>query len=77
MWFDADSRRLESVIEADIAIVGPTELFVPSWRYPNGVDIALTGVPADAMHDPKAQILRVNASETGQLRIVLTPSAVD
>ena len=74
MAFDAESMRLDALVETNAAIAGPTEIFVPGWRYPHGVDVVVSGVAADWTHDPKAQIVRVKASEAGSLKIVLTPS---
>ena len=74
MSFDAANLRFDARVETDAAVIGPTEIFVPNWRYPHGVNVALTGVAACWSHDLTTQIVRVEASETGPLQIVLTPS---
>lgn len=74
MAFDAGDACLDAVIKVDAAIGDATEIFVPNWRYPHGVDIATSGVKAAATHDVKAQTVRVKASEGGLLKIVLTSS---
>lgn len=72
MVFDARSLRLTAVIEVDETVAGATEIFVPNWRYPDGVAVALSGVPADWIHDTVSQIVRVKASGAGSLKIELT-----
>ena len=73
MAFEADARRFTVTVEADPAVGAPTEIFVPAWRFPEGVDAALSGADAVWEHDRTAQVVRVTASGAGALKIVLTP----
>lgn len=59
------------MIEVDEAVGGATEIFVPNWRYPDGVSLSLSGVQADWIHDTVSQIVRVKASGAGSLKIEL------
>ncbi|MNT96806.1 hypothetical protein D3C72_2389880 [compost metagenome] len=74
MAFDAATARLTATIEVDAAVTEPTEIFVPSWRYPNGVKVAVSGVAAQWSHDRDAQVVAVAASGAGALQIELTPA---
>ncbi|MNE16856.1 hypothetical protein D3C80_1098140 [compost metagenome] len=74
MTFDAATARLTATIEVDAAVAEPTEIFVPSWRYPNGVKVAVSGLAAQWSHDEGAQVVAVTASGAGTLRIELTPA---
>jgi hypothetical protein len=74
MAFDAATARLAATIEVDVAVAEPTEIYVPSWRYPNGVKVTASGVAAQWSHDEGAQVVAVTASGAGTLQIELTPA---
>ncbi|PQZ84780.1 endoglucanase [Brevundimonas sp. MYb46] len=74
MAFDAATARLTATIEVDAAVAEPTEIFAPSWRYPNGVKVRVSGLAAHWSHDEGAQVVAVTASEAGSLQIELTPA---
>lgn len=73
MAFEVGERRFTVAIEVDPDIEAPTEIYVPAWRFPEGVDAAMTGMPAVWEHDPAEQVVRVRAWVAGALEIVLTP----
>ncbi|MET4685236.1 glycoside hydrolase family 5 protein [Brevundimonas faecalis] len=74
MTFDGTANVLTATIETDPAIEGATEIFVPNWRYPNGVAVAISGVEAEWRHDVQAQVVAISARGAGELKIVLTPA---
>lgn len=73
MAFQADEGRFAAAIEVNADIGAPSEIFVPAWRFPNGVDVVLNGVDAVWKQDGDGQVVRVRASASGPLEIVLTP----
>lgn len=73
MAFEAGDNRFTASIEADAGVDAPTEIFTPEWRFPQGVGVAVAGTEATWVHDRAAQVVRVTASASGPLEIVLTP----
>jgi len=74
MAFDATAARLTATIRVDATIKAATEIFVPAWRYPNGVKVTVEGLAAQWSHDEGAQVVAVTASEAGTLQIELSPA---
>jgi hypothetical protein len=72
MAFDAASGAFEAVIDADPAIVAPTEIATPAARYPHGADVEASA-PCRVVRDPHA--VRIFAVAPGPMTITLTPRA--
>jgi len=63
--------RFELELEADLAIAAPTEIYVPTARFPDGVRVRLSQAGARWAHDREAQLVRVWAGAAGLLEVVV------
>lgn len=72
--FEAASATFTLRLVADPSITAPTEIFAPALRYPRGLTITLDGAPAEAVHDPAADLVRVHAGAAGECRVVIRPA---
>ncbi|MBK9123793.1 MAG: cellulase family glycosylhydrolase [Chloroflexi bacterium] len=73
MHFDLHTRRFEFTYRPDPAVTAPTEIFVPSFQYPNGVKVDAGGGTFD--YDADAQVLRVTAPAGPETHTVVVTSA--
>lgn len=72
MAFDRNSRQFEFAFRHDPAVSAPTEIFIPSYQYPNGVTVVLSDGTYD--YDAEAQLLTVHHSPDRDLHtVVITP----
>jgi Glycoside hydrolase family 5 C-terminal domain/Cellulase (glycosyl hydrolase family 5) len=67
MRFERGSGEFHFRYDADAG--GGTEIFVPNLVYPDGYTLALTG--AQAIADPAAQTLRLEAAAAGPVELIL------
>jgi hypothetical protein len=65
MGFARDAGVFQLDFEADPAIDGVTEIYVPRLHYPNGMIVRLEGVPASLEIDADGQRVRVRALAAG------------
>ena len=72
--FERARRRLTLDYDADPAIAGPTEIYVPRLQYPAGFVVRVEGVAADLKIDRQAQRIEVTATAAGRARIVIEPA---
>ena len=63
--FDRDSGRFRLDFEADAAIGGATEIYLPRIHFPDGFIVRLEGVPAALEIDAEGQQVRVRALASG------------
>jgi hypothetical protein len=73
MRFEHMSARFVLRYNADAAIAGATEVYVPRLRYPRGFVVRAEGVPFALSRSVAAQTLRVRAYESGAVWLTVTP----
>ncbi|MCM8729356.1 cellulase family glycosylhydrolase [Hephaestia sp. GCM10023244] len=66
--FDRATRAFTLAFDADMGVSAPTEIYVPGFHYPEGIDVRTDG---EASLD--GQLLRVRAAKAGPTRIEISP----
>jgi hypothetical protein len=72
MRFDRQGRRFEMDYEADPAVGGATELYVPRIQFPAGFVVRVEGIAADLVIDAEAQRVTIDSQDAGPARIIVT-----
>lgn len=73
MRFDMHTRRFEFTYRPDPTVTAPTEIFVPSFQYPNGVKVDAGGGTYEV--DADGQMVRVNAPAGAETHVVVVTPA--
>ncbi len=71
MRFDAHKRLFSLRIDADPAIDGPTEIYVPETQFPHVLTVTLSDPTARWEHDAETQLVHVWAAAAGPLDVTL------
>jgi len=71
--YDAGSGTLRASIAADPSVGAPTVIAAPAPAYPGGVDVRLSGVPAESAHDAARGLVLVWADRAGDLEVEVAP----
>jgi len=72
MSFDRDARRFEFAFRHDDAVTAPTEIFVPTYQYPDGITVEFSD--GDYAYDAAAQVLTVHHTTGSETHtVVVTP----
>ena len=72
MRFDLAAKRFEFTFKPDASVSAPTEVFVPQYQYPNGVEVTVSGGTFE--HDAAAQRVLVSATPGSEsCTVVITP----
>jgi hypothetical protein len=72
MSFDRHTRRFEFEFRHDSAVTAPTEIFVPTYQYPDGIAVELSD--GEYSYDAASQMLTVkHTAGSDTHRVVVTP----
>lgn len=67
--FDRKTRRFDGELQADAAIGGVTDIYVPHVQYPGGFVVRCEGVPAQLDIDAAGQRVSIRAAASGTMRV--------
>ena len=67
-----EGATLRLIYEADPTIDGPTEIFVPTHRYSQGIDLAWEGAAVSWTQPGEDQLVRIQALEAGRVELTIT-----
>ncbi len=71
MRFDQEQGRFEAVIDIDLSIGAPTEIFVPEAHFPSGISVTITPSGCDWSFDPVDRRLRVTGATGERMHVLI------